>query len=89
MLGLLCAFFAHMLGRAARRPRHVAPRGAGAYSWAIRTLVTYAAILFRHGVDAVALTVAALAAAAFALGFWLARRPPKPQENLAGQIFHP
>ncbi len=89
MLGLLCAFFAHMLGRATGRPRQAVPRGARPASWAIRTVVTYAAILYRHGIDAVALIVAALAAAAFALGYWLVRRPAKPEEDLTGQIFHP
>ncbi len=90
MLGVLCAFFAHMLGRAAGRLRQAAaPRGSRAYSWAIRALVTYVAVLYRHGMDGLALIVAAGAAAAFAAGLWLVRRPPRPGEDLTGQIFHP
>jgi len=87
MLGLLCLFFAHMLGRAAARAHKGTARVSRAYSWTLRTLVTFGAILWRHGFDAVSIVVLVLSLVSAALGVWLETRPKPPQEDLTSQIF--
>ncbi len=87
VLGLLCVFFAHMLGRAAveagreGRPQRVV-------SWTLRTLVTGLGVAWRHGLDAIMIATLAAAAAAAAAGVWLALRP-REEEDLTKEIFPP
>lgn len=85
-LALLCVFFAYQLGRAVARARR-GERGSRAYAWAIRALVTGAALAWRHPVDASVIAVWALAAAACAAGIWTGMRPAKPAEDLTKEIF--
>lgn len=86
MLGLLCLFFAHMLGRAAAGAYRGSARAGPLYSWALRALVTYGAILWRHGMDTVAVLVLALAVVCAALGAWAGLRR-KPAEDLSRTLF--
>lgn len=87
VLGLMCVAFAYLLGRALARRGHVARRGLGPASWAVRTLLAGGAITWRAGIDALAAGVYALAAVAAGTGFYLARRPRKPPEDLTKQMF--
>ena len=86
ILGILCVFFAHMLGRSAAAVRAGRQKNTRLYAWAVRTTVCGAALLLRHPVDAVVIGVYALAAAVLALGYWAEQRP-KEQEDLTEQIF--
>jgi hypothetical protein len=85
-LGLLCIFFAHFLGRSIVRVRRGAQRPRHLYGWLIRMLVTGGVILWRQGLDRIAIVVFLLAAASLALGVWEEQRPKK-QEDLSKQIF--
>jgi hypothetical protein len=85
VLGLLCLFFAHLLGRSMVR----AWRGLGArslYGWLLRTAITAGAILWGRGLDGIAIVAFTLAAASLAVGMWDEQRPKK-QEDLTKEIF--
>jgi len=85
VLGLLCLFFAHLLGRSMVR----AGRGLGArslYGWLLRTAITAGAILWGRGLDGIAIVAFTLAAASLAVGMWEEQRPKK-QEDLTKEIF--
>ena len=85
VLGLLCLFFAHLLGRSIIRAR----RGQGArglYGWLLRTAITAGAILWRRGLDDIAIVAFTLAAASLAVGMWDEQRPKK-QEDSTKEIF--
>ena len=86
ILLLLCLFFAFQFGRSLARARR-GERRARPYSWAIRTLLTGAALAWRHALDATVIGAWVLAGAAFALGIWVGMRPPAPQEDLTKEIF--
>lgn len=85
LLGLLCLFFAHLLGRSIVRMR----RGRGArslYGWLVRTLITAGAILWHRGLDTIAIVFYTLSAASLVIGVWDEQRPKK-QEDLTREIF--
>jgi len=85
VLGLLCLFFAHLLGRSMVRAR----RGLGArslYGWLIRLAITAGALLWGRGLDNLAIAMLTLAAASLAVGMWDEQRPKK-QEDLTKEIF--
>ena len=87
VMGLLCVFFAYMAGRAAAMLRQGRQKKAMLlYGWLIRMVLCGAAVVFREGVDAVAIGVSALASLAFATAMWTALRQ-KPPEDLTNQIF--
>jgi len=86
ILGILCVFFAHMLGRSAAAVHAGRQKRTRMYAWVIRTTVCGAALLFRHEVDAVAIGVYVVAAGVLALGFWAEQRPKK-DEDLSQEIF--
>jgi hypothetical protein len=86
ILGILCVFFAHMLGRSAAAVHGGRQKKTRLYAWTIRTAVCGAALLFRHPVDAVAIGVYAVAAVVLALGYWAEQRP-KEEEDLTHEIF--
>lgn len=85
VLGLLCLFFAHLLGRSIVRVRRGA-RPRSLYGWLIRTTITAAAILWRRGLDGISIVVFTLAAASLVVGVWDEQRPKK-QEDLTKEIF--
>ncbi len=89
LLGLMCVGFAYMWGRAAGRPARPVRRGTGSLSWTIRTLVAAAALQWGAGTDLFAGAAYGLSAAAWATGFFLARRSKPPEENLSKGIFPP
>ena len=85
VLGLLCLFFAHFLGRSMVRMR----RGQGArsmYGWLLRTAIAEGAILWHRGLDGIAIVAFTLAAASLVVGMWDEQRPKK-QEDLTKEIF--
>ncbi len=87
LLGALCVFFAHFLGRSLVRVSQGKQKQSKAVGWGVRTLITGAAILFRHPLDAVAVVVFLLAALATGLGAWDEYRPKREPEDLTKQIF--
>ncbi|MGO4879395.1 MAG: hypothetical protein ACLP59_01065 [Bryobacteraceae bacterium] len=85
VLGLLCLFFAHFLGRSIVRVRRGQnPRGL--YGWLIRTVITAGAILWRRGLDGISIAAFTLAAMSLVIGVWDEQRPKK-QEDLTKEIF--
>ncbi len=85
VLGLFCIFFAHFLGRSIVRVRRGQnPRSL--YGWLIRAAITGGAILWRRGLDGVAIAAFTLAAASLVIGAWDEQRPKK-QEDLTSEIF--
>lgn len=86
VLGLLCVFFAHWLGRSVARVRR-GERPGGLFRWTVRTVLTGLAVAWRYGMDGIMIAVLIGAAASAALGAWLEWRPPEPEEDLTEQIF--
>jgi hypothetical protein len=85
VLGLLCMLFAHFLGRSIIRVRR-GQRARGLYGWLIRTAIAAGAILWRRGLDSIAIVAFTLAAASLVVGVWDEQRPKKP-EDLTKEIF--
>jgi hypothetical protein len=56
------------------------------YGWILRATVCFGAIAFRHEVDTVEIVIWALAAVAFAAGYWEASRV-RQREDLTREIF--
>jgi hypothetical protein len=86
VLGLLCLFFAHFLGRSIVRVRRGLQRPRNLYGWLIRALITGAAVLWNRGFDGMAIAIFTLAACSLTFGIWDEQRPKK-QEDLTRQIF--
>ena len=80
ILGLLCIFFAHCLGRSLARRKKPARGRYGWLSWLLRTAVTAMGVLWREGLDRLAAGVLALAVLAAALGFYDEWRPRRDQD---------
>jgi hypothetical protein len=80
LIGLGCAF---MAGRTLERKGPV--KAGRHYAWMVRAVVCLAALAFRHAPDGAMIGGWALAAAAFAGGWWQAshREPP---EDLSREI---
>jgi hypothetical protein len=85
VLALFCVFFAHFVGRSIVRVRRGLPV-RGLYGWLIRTGIAGGAILWRRGLDGVAIAAFTLAAASLVVGAWDEQRPKK-QEDLTREIF--
>ena len=85
LIGIGCAF---MLARVVAAFREGQVRISKLYGWLIRLTLCMAAVWYpvRGSIDAVDLVVYALAAAAFAAGYWDATRV-KEREDLTGEIF--
>jgi hypothetical protein len=83
LLGLIGLGSAFMAGRTLER-QGTAKVGRH-YAWMVRAVVCLAALSFRHSPDAVLIGVWALAAAAFAGGWWQAAHQ-KPPEDLSQNI---
>jgi hypothetical protein len=85
VLGLFCLFFAHFLGRSMVRVRRGQnPRSL--YGWLIRLAIAGGVLLWRHGLDGIAIAVGTLSAAALVVGAWDEQRPKK-QDDLTREIF--
>jgi hypothetical protein len=87
VLGLLCVFFAHYLGRAIVRQIRLPRPGWDLFRWTLRTLVTAAGLIWQGGLDALSITFLALAVLSCGAGVYIERRPPKPPEDLTHVIF--
>jgi hypothetical protein len=86
VLGLIGAGCAYMLGRSAAAVRKGWQKPSRIYGWVVRTAACLLALMIRHPLDATVIVVWALAAAAFALGFWGVSRPRK-EEDIVSAIF--
>jgi hypothetical protein len=85
VLGLFCMFFAHFLGRSIIRVRRGQnPRGL--YGWLIRLAIAGGVMVWRRGLDGIAIAVFTLTAASLVIGIWDEERPKK-QEDLTKEIF--
>ena len=87
VLGILCLFFAYMMGRSMAAVRLGRERRSRLYSWVFRTVLCAIFLVFRHDVDLIAIGVWVLAAAAFTAGLWTTSHA-KPPEDLTSEIFH-
>ena len=86
VLGIIGLASAYMAGRSLVAVRKGWHKLRTFYGWIIRATVCLAAIAFRHPVDAIAIALWTLSAAAFALAAWqISHR--KPPEDLTRQIF--
>jgi hypothetical protein len=86
ILGLLCVFFAHFLGRSVVRVRRGLQRPRHLYGWLLRTLVTLVFVFWHRGWDGISIAVLTLVTVTLVLGIWDEHRP-KEQEDLTKQIF--
>ena len=85
LLGLIGLGSAFMAGRTMAAVRKGVVSATSHYAWMVRAVVCLAALSFRHSPDAVLMGVWALAAAAFAGGWWQAAHQ-KPPEDLSQNI---
>ena len=85
VLGLLCLLFAHFLGRSMVRVRRGRP-ARSLYGWLVRLAIAAGAVVWRSGLDNLAIGVFTLAAASLVIGVWDEQRPKK-QEDLSKEIF--
>jgi hypothetical protein len=83
LIGVGCAF---MLGRSAGAVRKGWQKPSRLYGWIVRAAACMVAVAIRHSIDATAIIVWAVAAAAGGFGYWAASRPRK-QEDLVSAIF--
>ena len=86
MLGLLCLFFAHFLGRSWIRFRRGSEKISRLIAWTLRTVVTLLGVLWFRPLDAFAIVVIVLGAVSLAAGFFLEWQP-KHEEDLTRTIF--
>ena len=85
VLGVLCVFFAHFLGRSVVRVRRGRP-ARGMYGWILRLTIGGAALMWRSGLDTLAIVMFTMSAAALVIGVWDEQRPKK-EEDLTREIF--
>jgi hypothetical protein len=83
VIGLGCAYMAGRTLVAVRKGWQKLPK---LYGWLIRAVVCLGAIVARHPVDRVAITVWGLAVVAFGLAYWQMSRS-RPPEDLTHEIF--
>lgn len=87
-LAVLCVGFAACLGRSlARRRIFTTSRHTSPASWAVRTGLAAFALVFRTGVDTLAIGAYAASLLAAAALFLFERRPKKPEEDLVQKMF--
>ena len=86
MLGVLCIAFAQFLGRSYIRLHRGRERKSRTIAWALRTIVTGVAVVWRASFDAVTIVVVVGAILSFAAGAYFEWRP-KHQEELDKIMF--
>jgi hypothetical protein len=86
MLGVLCVAFAQFYGRSFIRLRQGRERKSRTIAWALRTIVTGSAVVWRAGFDAVTIVVVSGAVLSFAAGAYFELRP-KRQDDLGKVMF--
>lgn len=82
-IGIGCAF---MLGRSVIGLRRGWQKQSHIVGWAVRFLLCFAAVAFRHSVDAADIAILFLSAIAFAAALWQFSREKK-EEDLTKHIF--
>ena len=87
VLGVLCILFAYMAGKTAAQMHQGTVKISRLYAWVLRAAACGGVLALRHFVDAVAIGVWILAAAAAGAGWWFGSRPSAPPEDLTRQIF--
>lgn len=85
-LGLLAVFFGHYLGRSAVRLYQGKEARARTMTWALRTTVCAAAVLWGHGLDLLAGVAGAAVALSLGAGVYAELHPPK-DEGLVKMMF--
>lgn len=80
MIGALCIAFAPAFGRSVILVRKGKERQSRTIAWALRVIVTGAAVAFRVGFDLVTIIVFTLAILAFAAGAYYEWRPRRDEE---------
>jgi hypothetical protein len=85
LLGLIGVGSAFMAGRTMAAVRQGLLKAGRHYAWMVRAVVCLAALAFRHSPDALMIVAWALAAAAFAGGWWQASHREQP-EDLSREI---
>jgi type II secretory pathway pseudopilin PulG len=85
VLGLIGIGSAFMAGSTLSAVRKGQLKAGRHYAWMVRAAVCLAALAFRHNPDAIMIGSWALAAAAFAGGWWHASHQ-KPPEDLSHEI---
>jgi len=86
MLGVLCLAFAQFFGRSYIRLHRGRERKSRTIAWALRTIVTGVAVVWRASFDAVTIVVVVGAILSFAAGAYFEWRP-KHQEELDKIMF--
>ena len=85
LLGLIGIGSAFMAGHTLAAVRKGAVKAGRHYAWMVRAVLCLAALAFRHALDVLMIGVWALAAAAYAGGWWQAAHQ-KPPEDLSHEI---
>lgn len=80
ILGVFCIFFAPAFGRSVIRFLQGRERQSRLIAWALRTIVTGAAVSFRGGFDRTTIVVYSLAILCFGAGAWYEWRPRHEDE---------
>ena len=88
IVGLLCVFFAHFVGRSAIRVRQGRTRQSTLMSWMLRTLVASVAVFWHTGLDRISVGTIVLAIVAAAAGVYLEWRP-RHHDELEKVMFPP
>jgi hypothetical protein len=80
MLGILCIAFAQFFGRSYIRLNRGRERKSRTIAWALRTIVTGLAVVWRAGFDAVTIVFVSAAVLSFAAGAYFEWRPKHHEE---------
>ena len=88
VLAIFCVFFAFALGRVFIQVRGGRQRWSRLAAWIFRVLLCALALLWRAGLDTLAIVTFVLAALALAAGAYLESRP-REEEDLTREIFPP
>jgi hypothetical protein len=88
ILGALCVLFAAFLGRSVIRRQEGIERPAILIGWALRVIITGAAVFFRAGFDRISIPTLGLAVLSFLAGAYIESRP-KQHEELEKVMFPP
>ncbi|MGE5569466.1 MAG: hypothetical protein ACM3S5_10570 [Rhodospirillales bacterium] len=80
LLGVLALFFAYALGRTLARLRKYRKPITKALTWVLRTAVCLFGVLWHRGLDVTSIVFLVLAAATFAIGYYLEWRPRQVDE---------
>ena len=86
LLGLIAIGSAWMAGRTTAAVRKGLLKPGRLYAWMARVVLCLAAMAFRHSPDALLISDAFLAVAAFAGGWWQVSHAPPPEDLSAAIV---